>query len=310
MKILNLGSLNIDRVYAVPHFVQEGETLSSPKMEVFCGGKGLNQSLALARAGAKVLHVGAAGPDGDALAELLAQAGADTAHLHRLDTPSGHAIIQVDPQGHNCIIVSGGANALVTPSMVDAAIGVCAQGDWLLTQNETACVAYAFHKAKAAGMKIAFNPSPVDSTLMAYPLDLVDLFVLNEAEGAHLADLPLDTDPKDTLAALTRQYPAAAFALTLGGDGALCLANGHTARHGIFPVQAVDTTAAGDTFCGYFLTAFASQLESGSLVTLTALQQALRIASAAAAIAVSRPGAGPSIPTFPEVEGFLRGEGR
>lgn len=297
MNIINLGSLNIDKVYAVEHFVREGETLSARKLETFCGGKGLNQSLALARAGAQVIHVGAVGQDGGELLAALGEAGVDTAGVLLCQDPSGHAVIQLDPSGHNCIIVSPGANARITPAMIDASLHGSQPGDWFLTQNETACVAYGFQQAKAAGLKVAFNPSPLEGALFSYPLDLVDLFVLNQGEGAALAGVLEDTDPEAILEKLQARYPQAAFALTLGSQGALCADKNRKIRQGIFPVKAVDTTAAGDTFCGFFLAAYACGQD---------LPQALRLASAAAAIAVSRPGAGPSIPTLPEVEAFLR----
>lgn len=297
MKIINLGSLNIDKVYSVPHFVQEGETISSQKLENFCGGKGLNQSLALARAGAQVSHVGAVGQDGGELLAMLAQAGVDTTAVLTSPGPSGHAVIQVNPSGHNCIIVTAGANAQITPTMIDASILQSQPGDWFLAQNETSCVSYGFEQARAAGLKVAFNPSPIDQALLEYPLDLVDLFVLNEGEGAHLAGLAEDADPELILEKLQARYPEAAFALTLGSKGALCAAKGERLHQGIFPVKAVDTTAAGDTFCGFFLAAYTSGMP---------LEEALRLASAAAAIAVSRPGAGPSIPVLKEVYEFLK----
>ena len=294
MKILNFGSLNIDRVYSVDHFVAAGETLPANKMETFSGGKGLNQSVALARAGACVYHAGAIGPDGEDLRELLRDAGVHTDYLQQLDLPNGHAIIQVTPSGQNCIIVCAGANGALSEEYIDGVLEHFGAGDLLLVQNETSNVAYAMTAAKKHGMKIAFNASPITPALLSYPLDLVDWYLINEVEGKALAACG-EADNETILAALERRFPQAGIVLTVGRDGVLYSGGGQRAAHGIYKVPVVDTTAAGDTFCGFFLAALASGRTPA---------QALRTASLASSLAVSRRGAAPSIPTLAEAERF------
>lgn len=297
MKILNLGSLNIDKVYSIPHFVTSGETISSTKMETFCGGKGLNQSIALARAGADVYHAGAIGTDGEMLRQQLETAGVDTQYLQVLDTVTGHAIIQLTPEGKNCIIISAGANGEISREYIDCILAEFEAGDLILLQNETNNVAYAMRQAKVREMKIAFNASPMDEKLMQYPLELVDYFLINEIEGALLAGLPVSESADEILGCLSEKFPKATIVLTIGENGVLLSAGGQVLRHGIYRVKAVDTTAAGDTFCGFFLASAAAGI---------APKTCLERASMASAIAVSRMGAAASIPTAAEVDDFAQ----
>lgn len=296
MKILCAGSLNIDRVYQVPHFVQAGETLASTGFSQAAGGKGLNQTIALARAGARVRHAGAVGADGALLRQTLRQAGVDDGLLAESDQPTGHAIIQVDPAGQNCILVSAGANGALERGYLSAMLDGCEPGDLLLLQNETNELPWLLREGRRRGLTVAFNPSPVTPALGDYPLDCVDLLILNELEGEALSG---ESDPARIPAALRARYPRARVVLTLGGAGSVYEDGRQTLRQAIFPVRAVDTTAAGDTFTGYFL----AWLAEGRPVA-----DALRAASAAAALAVSRPGAAPSIPARQEVLELL-GEG-
>lgn len=285
MEIWNLGSVNVDRVYSLDHIVKPGETVSSHHLEELPGGKGFNQSVALARAGARVHHVGAVGPDGAHLVSMLAKLGVDTAHLATAAEPTGHAIIQVDEDGRNAIVVFAAANGTVSPDAVRAALAGAAPGDVLLCQNETSAVADSMREAKARGLRVVFNPSPFDGKIDDLPLDLVDLFLVNETEEAGLL-------------ALGGPAAAAARVVTRGGDGCESLAPGRgPVRVPAFRVKAVDTTAAGDTFTGYYLAALAAGLPE---------EDALRRACAAAAIAVTRPGAAPSVPAAAEVDAFLR----
>ena len=294
MKILNFGSLNLDQVYGVEHFVRPGETLSSQSLETFRGGKGLNQSVALSRAGAEVFHAGCVGEDGRMLLEGLAQAGADTSQVRVLpDVPTGHAIIQVDPSGQNCILLYGGANQAISPEQIEGTLSHFGQGDLLLLQNEVNGLEQMMRGARERGMRIAFNPSPVDENISHLPLELVEFFLLNEIEGAALGG---GENPDGILQGLRERFPRAKIVLTLGKDGAMYFDGEQTFSHPIFPVTAVDTTAAGDTFTGYFLEAACRGLPGG---------ECLRRASAASAIAVSRPGASPSIPVRDEVDHFL-----
>lgn len=291
MRILNFGSVNIDHVYRVPHFVRPGETLASTRYDRFAGGKGFNQSVALARAGAQVHHAGRIGADGEWLRHALAADGANVRHLEVVDGATGHAIIQVDTQGQNCIVLSGGANRTITE--VDAA-GVLADfgaGDLLLLQNEVSAMPDIMRLAAARGLKIAFNPAPMGPEVQDYPLDLVDLFIVNEIEAAGLCGF--DDTPEKTLRMLRSKFPKAHFLMTLGPRGALALAEDGPVAVPPRDVPVVDTTAAGDTFVGYFLATRTSGVP---------LREALMRATIAASICVSRPGASPSIPTRAEVD--------
>ncbi len=294
MKIVNIGSLNIDKVYNVEHFVTAGETILSNTMETFLGGKGFNQSLALARAGAEVFHAGAIGEDGTELKTTLEASGAKTKYLQTLDTVSGHAVIQLTPKGQNCIIVYGGANSALTEEFIDDTLAKFSPDDILLVQNETSCVGYAIAKAKENGLKVAFNPSPITKELLDYPLHLVDYFLLNEVEGQILSQNSSD-DHQQILSALCTRFPNAAIVLTVGKGGVLYKDAHISASHGIYNVPVVDTTGAGDTFCGYFLACITRGLPPA---------QALEYASLASSLAVSRKGAGNSIPTWNDVEAF------
>lgn len=295
MKILNIGSVNIDKVYSVEHFVSAGETLTAPHMDTFPGGKGLNQSIALARAGADIWAAGAVGEDGQFLVDLLQESGADVSLMqNRTDVPTGHAIIQIDPSGQNCIIISAGANGAIDEEYIDSVLSHFGEGDLLLTQNETSNGPYAMKKAKERGMKIAFNASPISADLLRYPLELVDWFLINEIEGQAIAGIE-ETDPEKVMQALLAKFPDATIVLTLGGDGVLYGKGSERHSHGIFKVPVVDTTAAGDTFCGYFLASLAKGLDP---------QTALHNASMASAIAIGVKGAAVSIPTWDDVQRF------
>lgn len=294
MKILNFGSLNIDYVYEVAHFVTAGETLDSQALEVHAGGKGLNQSIALARSGAYVWHAGVVGrDDGAPLVKLLQSSGVRTEFITSHDGPSGHAIIQRQTNGENSILLFGGANHRVTPQLIDQALTPFGAGDWLILQNEISGVSDLLAKASAKGMITVFNPSPCNEALSAYPLDLVDWFILNEGEASQLTGTVEDHELLD---ALSVRFPTARFVLTLGSRGSVCRDGVRIHHQSIFPVQAVDTTAAGDTFLGFFI---------GSLTQGSSVPDALKRAAAAAALSVTRPGAAPSIPQRLDIEKFI-----
>ena len=301
MTVFNLGSINLDHVYAVDHFVRPGETMSCLGLKSYAGGKGFNQSVALARAGARVAHIGAVGADGRELLAALRRDGVDVSAVSVVSAaPTGHAVIQVDPQGRNCIIIAPGANAEVGADAVRAALAAAVPGDLLLAQNETSAIAEAILAAKARGMRVALNPAPMDARVGTLPLEQVDALIVNALEGAELLALrgaAPAASPEDALTALHRLFPAAEVVMTLGEDGAMAVDTaGTVAQTPAFRVQAVDTTAAGDTFAGYFLAARAAG---------AAMAGALRLASAAAAIGVTRPGASPSVPKADEVTGWL-----
>lgn len=287
MKILNFGSLNIDYTYKVDEVVKGGETIKATQLEKNIGGKGLNQSIALSRAGAQVYHAGAVGKDGQFLIDYLKTNGVNTDNILMGDTPSGHAIIQVDKKGHNCIIIFGGANECISKTQVDAVLENFDKGDVLLLQNEINNNKYIMEKAREKGMPIVLNPSPV--TNMNLPLEMVDIFLLNE----HEAEAIFGESDVDKLAKkMVNTYPDAQFVLTLGENGSVYISGDTVEKAEAVPTIAVDTTAAGDTFTGFFLTG----LFSGK-----SPKDSLQLASKAAAISVSRNGAAETIPHMSEI---------
>ncbi len=289
MKILNYGSMNIDRVYDVAHSVRPGETILAGGMKIYCGGKGLNQSIAIAKAGGEIYHAGVLGEDGGILLDALTRHGVDTRHIKHVAGASSHTVIQVDQDGQNCIIVCAGENVRVADADIDAVLAHFARGDMLVLQNELDNTAQIMRKAAARGMVLAFNPSPINDQLAAYPLDAVSWFLMNEIEGEALTG---ETEPARILAAMAEKYPKASVVLTLGAQGAYCCHEGQTYYQPAFPVKAVDTTAAGDTFTGYLLTG----LSRGE-----ALPAVLLRAARASSITVGRKGAADSIPTWAEL---------
>ena len=254
MKILNFGSLNLDLVYQMPHFVRAGETLSSTGFSRNVGGKGLNQSVALAKAGAEIYHAGLVGEDGEMLRAFLADNGVDTRFVRTIDQPSGHAVIQVVPEGNNCIFLYGGANQCVTEAFIQEVLENFGPGDFLVLQNEINKIDAIIHAAHARGMQVVLNPSPIADNLKTLPLEKISWFILNEIEGAELSG---ETEADRILDKLTALYPHAKIVLTLGGDGSVYAGDGERVRQRAYRVQAVDTTAAGDTFTGFFFAAVA-----------------------------------------------------
>ena len=289
MKIYNLGSLNIDYVYAVEHFVQAGETLSSKEMRVFPGGKGLNQSIALARAGAQVIHGAVVGDNGDFLLQVMADSGVDISRIQRVSGSCGHAIIQVDPQGQNCILLYAGTNHMVDRAYAEEFLWDAMPGDILLLQNEVSGLRDIFELAAQKGMRIAFNPSPYHENLKKLPLSYVTWWFCNEVEGEALFG---SSDPAVMAERFRQQYPHSSLILTLGERGSMYIDGDGCITQPAHSVAAVDTTAAGDTFTGYYLAAVAEG---------RAPREALERASKAASIAVSRPGAAESIPRADEL---------
>lgn len=291
MTILNFGSVNIDHVYRVDHLVRPGETIASRDYQQFSGGKGFNQSIALARAGADVSHAGRIGADGVWLRAQLAADGADVGFLAVVDGPSGHALIQVDAEGENAIILFGGANRTFTGEDARAILDNCGAEDWLLLQNEISAMPEILQLAGERGLRVVFNPAPMGPEVLDYPLDTVSIFVVNETEGEAFTG---EDEPDAILGGMRARFPAATVVLTLGGDGSLYDDGKQRVRVPAQKVEAVDTTAAGDTFIGYFLAGLAAGDDP---------KVALEMATCAAAICVTRPGAAPSIPRREEVIG-------
>lgn len=292
MCVLNFGSLNIDYVYQVDHFVQPGETMSSLSLQVNCGGKGLNQSVALARAGVEVWHAGCIGPEGEFLRDKLTSTGVDTTFVRQVEGSTGHAIIQVDRSGQNSILLYDGANSRITESFVDQVLEHFAPGDVVLLQNETSCVGYIMDRAAALGMRIALNAAPANEKLNGLPLEKLSWLLVNEVEGAFLAGTE---DPEEIARVLTARYPKTMLVLTLGVQGSLAALGQERVRMPARTVKAVDTTAAGDTFTGYFLR---------GVLDGRGLEESLGLAAAASALAVTRVGAADAVPAYDEAVAF------
>jgi len=290
MKIYNLGSLNIDYVYSVDHFVSAGETISSEKMQIFPGGKGLNQSVALARAGASVIHGAKIGDSGDFLVETLRRSGVDVSKIEKVGGSCGHAIIQVNRNGENCIMLFAGTNRILDKEYIDQFLSGAGEGDILLAQNETNCLREAFEVAHSKKMKIAFNPSPFDDTIKTLPTDYVDYWFCNEIEGAGLFG---SGDPDMICSRFLEIYPQGVLILTLGKSGSIYCDKDLCFKQKAYKAEAVDTTAAGDTFTGYFLSSVARGMSA---------EEAMDLASRASAVTVSRMGASSSIPYLEEIK--------
>ena len=295
MRVLNIGSMNLDHVYSVDHIVQPGETEASLELQDFLGGKGMNQSVALAKAGVATYQGGMIGPDGQPFLDACAEFGVNSDYIRQIAVPTGHAIIQRDKNAQNCILLYGGANQCLTEEYVDGVLADFGADDILLLQNEVNMMPYIVDKAYEHGMTIALNPSPFNEKLDAVDMGKISIFLLNEVEGGQITGL---TDPDDIIAKLLEMYPAARIVLTLGGDGAVYADATQKHYQPIFKVQAVDTTAAGDTFSGYFLAGLCDGME---------IPDVLRMSAKASSIAVSRAGAVPSIPYRAEVEEALKG---
>lgn len=289
MKILNIGSLNIDYVYEVDNFVTAGETKLSKQLKIFSGGKGLNQSIALAKAGASIYHAGIIGKEGSFLKEELQREGVNTDFIKCIDSQTGHAIIQVNSQGNNCILLYGGANQAFTEDYIDEVFENFTEGDFILLQNEINMMDYIIETAYKKGMKIVLNPSPINDALKNYPLDKVDFFILNEVEGKALTG---EEEADLIIKKMEKIYPKAEIVLTLGEKGSMYKHKDRTIVQPIHKVKAVDTTAAGDTFTGYFIASLCSGLS---------IEESLKRAAIASGISVSRHGAAASIPYSEEV---------
>jgi len=289
MKILNFGSCNLDYVYTMDHIVLPGETQSTFRSDTFPGGKGLNQSIAAAKAGAQVFHAGCIGYDGAMLKEILAESGVDLSYLEPVDSKNGHAVIQVSKAGENAIFLFPGSNVMLTEEQIDRVLSDFSAGDLLLLQNETNLVPQIVEKGFAKGMRIVLNPSPFNETISQIDFSHLSYLILNEVEAKALSG---SDEPEAALGRLRAQWPDLSVVLTLGTRGCFYRDRERSFYHPAFQVKAVDTTAAGDTFTGYFLACIAEE---------ASVEQALRFASAASAIAVSRMGAAPSIPYREEV---------
>lgn len=289
-KVLCFGSLNYDNVYEVNNIVCPGETIKSQGMKIFCGGKGLNQAIALSKAGAKVFVAGMVGSDGERLINEARKNRIDVSLIRQKDCESGHAIIQVDQNGQNSIIVHGGANQAITEEYIDEVLGEFSKGDLIVLQNEINFLNTIINKAHSMGMVVALNPSPVDDNILGCDIGKVDILILNEVEAEQMTG---KQGYAAMLEGISAKHSGMKVVLTLGEQGSIYTDGKVEIRQGCYPSLVADTTAAGDTFTGFFL--------NSAVVEGKDVSYAMDIASRAASIAVSRKGAADSIPTADEM---------
>ncbi|SEN11168.1 ribokinase [Loktanella fryxellensis] len=286
MAIWNLGSINADFVYAVPHIPTGGETLRSTGREIYLGGKGTNMSVAAARAAATVHHIGAVGDDGEWAVDRLMEYGVDTRFIARVEEDTAQAVIAVDSHGENMIILFPGANDAIPQSILQEAMAEAQTGDWLLIQNETNLQRTAATLGRKMGLRVAYAAAPFDADRVQAVLPHLDLLFLNRVEADQLRAAtgkePQDLGVRDVI-------------VTLGADGADWFGpQGH--RHfDAVPVTPVDTTGAGDTFTGYVM----AGLDRGQPIA-----QAIKLAMRAAALMVTRHGTADVIPDLKDLEDF------
>lgn len=284
MTIYNLGSINVDHFYSVPHIPHPGETLASTDYAIGLGGKGANQSVAMAKAGADVRHIGAVGADGSGWLDRLQALGVNVDDVCAVHLPTGHAIITVAEDGENAITLFAGANQGIPNAHIATALAKIKPTDWLVLQNETNGHQAAMECAKAKGARIAYAAAPFEAKSTLALLPHIDLLAVNEGEAQELAHA-LDIAEYENI-------PVPMLLVTLGAKGArLYHGAGVTEVSGI-KTTAVDTTGAGDTFFGYFLAGLDRGLDHNA---------ALNLANKAAALKVTRPGTADAIPSLAEV---------
>ncbi|KAA9006837.1 ribokinase [Histidinibacterium aquaticum] len=286
MAVWNLGSINEDIVYSVPHIPAAGETLAATQMRHYLGGKGANMSVALARAGAEVRHIGAIGQSSDWIVDRLSGAGVDTRHIARLPFATGHAIIVVDDAGENAITLFPGANAEIPVETVQGALSEAKTGDWFLAQNETVLQEESATLAKDLGLRVAYAAAPFSAGAARAMVPMTDLLVLNAVEAAQL---------EEASGQGIADLPVADVIVTRGAEGCDWVTAEGTRHFEALKVEPVDTTGAGDTFTGYLL----AGLDRGA-----SMEEAIELAQRAAALMVTRHGTSDVIPDIAEVQAF------
>jgi len=292
MKVLVYGSLNIDLLYFVDHIVKPGETINSFSFKKSAGGKGANQAAALSKAGLQVFMAGKIGQDGLFLLKLLESYGVNTDKVVQYEGETGQAIIQIDKNGQNSIVLYSGGNEKITIEEINKTIESFETNDIIILQNEIVYIKEIMQVAKEKGMKICLNPSPYNEKIKYLPLYLADWLFVNEIEGAALANMPQNAALETILDQLVKQFSSTEIILTAGENGSYYGCGEIRERSQIVKTNVVDTTGAGDTFTGYFLAARERKMN---------VNQALAAASKASSIAVSRQGAMDSIPFASEV---------
>ena len=286
MAIWNLGSINADFTYAVPHIPGPGETLSSRNRQMFLGGKGTNMSVAAARAAARVHHIGAVGEDGRWAIQRLLEYGVDTRNIAVLETETAQAIIMVDPHGENAIVLHPGANAEIPQVTLQAAMAEAETGDWLVIQNETNLQRTAAEMGKKLGLQVAYAAAPFDADRVQAVLPHLDFLILNAVEAEQLEQATGQTP---------ENLPVRDVIVTRGAQGADWYGTAGKEHFPAIKVNPVDTTGAGDTFTGYVLAGLDRGMPMG---------QAIAQATKAGALMVMRHGTADVIPDLSEVQTF------
>lgn len=284
--IWNLGSINADNFYQVPHLPLPGETLAATDFQQGLGGKGANMSVAAARAGARVQHIGAVGQDGQWARDRLLEYGVETGHIAMVDGPIGHANICVDQKGENNIVLLPGANHRISDQIIGAALTEASPGDLLMMQNETNGQVFAAQTAKTLGLMVVYAAAPFSAKAVRAVLEHIDLLVLNEVEEAQLGE---------EIGQRLEAMPIADIVVTLGSAGCKWVSNkGNSTRtFGAYEVEPVDTTGAGDTFTGYLV----AGLDRGLM-----MEDAIDLALRAAALMVTRHGTADVIPDLKDIQ--------
>jgi len=295
MKVFNFGSINIDHIYRVGDLVRPGETIASDNYRMMLGGKGANQSIALVKAGMMVQHIGRISDADEWICRKFQDYGIGAYCLRLVDEPTGHAIIQVTDEGENAILLHGGANQSHSINDLAEYISNSDNGDWLLLQNECNLTSETLELAKKQGMTVVFNPAPMTPEVKELPLQYVDHLIVNEIEAEGLISDPVITleQPEALLNELYSRYPHMKIVLTLGDKGVMYRDAEQTVTVAAEKVETVDTTAAGDTFIGYYIQQF---------MTGASVRTALEVASKASAITVQTIGASESIPDMQQLQ--------
>lgn len=284
MTVYNLGSINADYVYHVPHLPIVGETLSAHAMQRGLGGKGANMSVAAARGAAHVCHIGCVGLDGVWASERLLEYGVDTRFIVAQSEATGHAVISVDAVGENSIVIYPGANHQITEALISKALSQAQTDDWLLVQNETNNQRYAVETAKALGLRVAYAAAPFDVSAVQAVLAYIDLLILNQIEAEQL---------QTATGLAPEKLPVQDVVITLGADGCRWSGPDGVQNFAALVVEPVDTTGAGDTFTGYVL----AGLDRGMPIA-----QAISLGIKAAGIMVTRLGTADVIPDLKDLQ--------
>ena len=292
MKVLSFGSLNLDYVYSVDSLVKAGETISSKNFNIEFGGKGLNQSIALAKAGVSVYHAGLIGKNGIALKDFCMANNVSTEYIKIVNKETGHAIIQIDNKAENSIILHKGANFEITKEYVDEVLCDFRKGDYIVLQNEINMVDYIIEEAYKKGMIVIFNPAPITETVKDIKFEHVSYLIVNETEAFSLTG---EEDVEKSARILKKLYNETFLVITLGSKGLIYIEKNEIIKIEANKVKAVDTTAAGDTFIGYFVAMILKGFNE---------HDSLKLANKASAIKVTKKGSAKMIPTIKEVVDF------